>query len=260
MDESTPVKVSPDIATLLIDEARRINSPAFIADDPVQFPRRYERLEDIEIAGLLSATIAWGNRKMICRNCDKMLSLMDHEPYHYVMDEGYEDLPDDGNIHRTFFNRNFKHYLRGLRKVYSTYGSIESLARHEGIEASPLPAWQLVKALNRELAEANGGVNDARCLPQNVDHSALKRVNMWLRWMVRRDGIVDLGAWDVITPAQLFIPLDTHVAATARELGLLDRRSNDRRAVEQLTSTARQVVPDDPVLLDYALFGLGMKL
>lgn len=78
--------------------------------------------------------------------------------------------------------------------------------------------------------------------------------------MVRNDGIVDLGAWDVITPAQLFIPLDTHVAATARELGLLDRRSNDRRAVEQLTAAARQVVPDDPALLDYALFGLGMKL
>ncbi len=244
---------------MLLEEAARIDSPAFIGEDPVQFPRMFEDGRDIEIASLLCATIAWGNRKMICNSCRKMLSLMDMQPYNYVMDEGYEDLPD-GNIHRTFFAANLRHYLRGLRAIYARHGSLQAFARHEGIASDPLPAWRLVAGINRELREANGGVADSRCLPQNLDTTALKRVNMALRWLVRKDGIVDLGIWDVITPAQLYIPLDVHVAETSRSLGLLHRRSNDRRAVEELTAAMRQVKPDDPVYLDYALFGIGMKL
>ena len=94
--------IPSDIWLLLDEEASRINSPAFIANDPVQFPRRFSSIQDIEIASLLAATIAWGNRKMICRNADKMLALMDNQPYNFVMDGAYEDIPDI-NIHRTFF-------------------------------------------------------------------------------------------------------------------------------------------------------------
>lgn len=248
-----------DIHALLDAEAARINSPAFIADDPVQFPRMFSDPRDIEIAALLSATIAWGNRKMICRDCRKMLNLMDMQPHAYVMDRGYEELPD-GNIHRTFFCSNLRHYLRGLRAVYEKHGSLQGLAKAENIAADPFPAWKLVGALNREFAAANDGACDSRCLPQNMEQTALKRVNMALRWLVRRDGIVDLGIWDVITPAQLFIPLDVHVANTSRQLGLLERRSNDRKAVDELTARLRQFRPDDPVVYDFALFGLGMNL
>lgn len=248
-----------DLKILLDSEAKRINSPEFIALDPVQFPRRFETLPDIEIAALLSATIAWGNRKMICRNCDKMLALMDHSPYHYMMDEGYEELPE-GNIHRTFFNANLRYYLRGLRAIYSRHGTLQEFARAAGIASSEAPAWELVRAMQHELREANGGATDSRCLPGALDTTALKRINMALRWLVRRDGIVDLGVWDVIKPSQLYIPLDVHVGDTARELGLLTRRSNDRRAVQQLTEALRRYNPDDPVVYDYALFGIGMKL
>ncbi len=248
-----------DLKDLLDSEAARINSPAFIADDPVQFPRRFDDPRDIEIAALLSATIAWGNRKMICRNCDKMLSLMDSQPFSYMMDEGYEELPD-GNIHRTFFVDNLRHYMRGLRRIYTAHGSLQQFARHEDISSDNAPAWKLVEGINREIAAANDGVCDSRCLPQNLATTALKRVNMALRWLVRNDGIVDIGIWDVITPAQLYIPLDVHVNDTARELGLLTRRSADRRAVDEIMTSLRRFNPDDPVIYDYALFGIGMKL
>jgi uncharacterized protein (TIGR02757 family) len=245
-----------DLRQLLDSEAARINSPAFIADDPVQFARRYERPADIEIASLLVSTIAWGNRKMICRNADKMLAMMNNRPYDFVMDQAYEQLPD-GNIHRTFFVENLRRYLRGLYPIYARYGSLQEFARALHIADYEQPSWRLVEGINDCIAQANNGKGDSRCLPLNLDTTALKRVNMALRWLVRRDGIVDLGIWDVITPAQLFIPLDVHVANVARQLGLLERRSNDRKAVVQLTSRLAQYRPDDPVIYDYALFGIG---
>ena len=247
-----------DLKSFLDAEAARINSPAFISDDPVQFPRRFEDPRDIEIVSLLSATIAWGNRRMICRNCEKMLALMDYAPLQYVMDEGYEDLPDM-NIHRTFFAENFRNYLRGLHRVYSRHGSLQDFARSAGIQHSELPSWALVEALSQELSEANGGRCDSRCLPGNLDNTALKRINMALRWLVRDDGIVDMGIWDVISPSQLYIPLDVHVGNVSRSLGLLTRRSNDRRAVVELTGELRRLRPDDPVIYDYALFGIGIE-
>lgn len=246
-----------DLKEMLDREAARINNLSFIDRDPVQFPRRFEKIQDIEIVALLSATIAWGNRKMICNNCEKMLSLMDHDPYNYVMDRGYEDLPDM-NIHRTFFAKDFRHFLRGLNAIYSRHKSLADFAAKEGVAASELPSWTLVEKMNRELAAANGGVTDSRCLPGNLATTALKRINMALRWLVRDDGIVDIGIWDVISPSQLYIPLDVHVGNTARQLGLTDRRANDKKTVIALTAKLREMRPDDPVFYDYALFGLGV--
>lgn len=253
-----------ELRELLDSEAARINSPAFIADDPVQFPRLFDSLPDIEIAAFLAASIAWGNRRMICRDASRMMALMDHQPYNYVMDQGYEDLDDTGNIHRTFFNRHFKYFCRGLRSIYTSHSTLQEFARAEGVASSEAPAWALVEAMNRKLHEANGPAADttvaSRCLPQNLTTTALKRVNMALRWLVRRDGIVDLGVWDCLTPDRLFIPLDVHVGNTSRELGLLSRRAADRRAVVELTERLRSFNPADPTLYDFALFGIGMKL
>ena len=254
------MNIDPEIIQLLDDEAHRINSPAFIANDPVQFPRRFSRLQDIETAALLSATIAWGNRKMICRDAERMLSLMDHQPYNYIIDEGYEDLPPEMNLHRTFFASHLQYLLRGLRKVYTDYGSLDALASAISAADTDAPAWTLTKALSDICCDANGGQSCSRALPTNLDKTALKRINMALRWLVRDDGIVDMGVWKSIPKSKLFIPLDVHVGNTVRELGLLTRRSNDRRAVEQLTETLRALRPDDPVFYDYALFGLGLNL
>ncbi len=250
--------MAPDIAELLNREAARYNSPDFIGADPVQFPRMFSDKRDIEIAALLASTIAWGNRTMICRSANKMFGLMDWAPYSYVMDGGYEDLPE-GNIHRTFFNRNLKHYLRGLRAIYAKHGSLEDFAGACGAKDSGTPSWHLAEAVNGVLAEANGGCGDCRCLPLGLDKSALKRFNMALRWLVRDDGIVDLGIWSVIKPSQLYIPLDVHVGNVSRSLGILGRKQNDRRAVEELTATLRVLRPDDPVVYDFALFGIGIN-
>lgn len=254
------LKPKPEIAQLLNDEARRINTPAFIADDPVQFPRRFASLPDIEIAALLSSHIAWGNRRMICRDCERMLEIMDNQPQRYVLERGYEDLPDERNIHRTFFGRNFKHFLRGLHSIYSQHASLADYVRTAGIAHGEHPSWQLAQNLNSLFAQANGGISDNRCLPQNLDNTALKRLNMALRWLVRNDGIVDLGVWDVIKPSQLYIPLDVHVGDTCRSLGITQRRANDRRTVMEITSFLREINPDDPILYDFALFGIGMNL
>lgn len=243
---------------LLDTEAERINSIDFITADPVQFPRRFSALRDIEIVALLSATIAWGNRKMICRNCEKMLQLMEHQPYDYVADGAFEQLPDDINIHRTFFGRNFKHFLRGLRRIYCRYDSLNDFAAANSVGTDEAPAWRLVELMLGELREANDGLSDSRCLPLQLKSTALKRVNMALRWLVRDDGIVDMGVWNAIKPSQLFIPLDVHVGDTARALGMIDRRANDRRTVIELTSMLRRMRPDDPVIYDYALFGIGI--
>jgi len=249
--------IPKDIVTLLESEAARINHPDFIAEDPVQFPRRFERLEDIEITTLLTSAIAWGRRSMICRDCDRMLALMGHDPYRYVMEEGYEDLPDQ-NIHRTFFASDLRHFLRGLHLIYSRHGSLQEYARHYRIGESEAPPWELARIINEALAEANGGAGNSRCLPLNLSDTALKRLNMGLRWLVRDDGIVDLGVWDVIRPSQLRIPLDVHVGNTARSLGLTERKANDRKTVEEITSAMRTIRPEDPALFDYALFGIGV--
>jgi len=124
--------ILPEVAELLETEARRINAPEFVAADPVQFPRQFSTLPDIEIAAFLSATIAWGNRKMICSNCNKMLRLMDFQPYRYVMDCGYDDLGERFNIHRTFFSDDFAYYLRGLRRIYDRYPSVDAFAAANG--------------------------------------------------------------------------------------------------------------------------------
>ncbi|MDE6230567.1 MAG: TIGR02757 family protein [Muribaculaceae bacterium] len=240
-------------------EASRINNPAFIADDPVQFPRRFTDVRDIEITALISAIIAWGNRKMICRDAEKILNLMDNTPYDYVIDKGYEDLDPNLNLHRTFFGRHFQWLLRGLRKIYSTYPSLDAFCASLGVGNDEAPAWAFTDGLLRTAMEENKGISCPQCFSSNLKTSALKRINMALRWLVRDDGIVDMGVWESIPKSKLYIPLDVHVGNTARNLGLLTRKSNDRKAVNQLTETLRKFRPDDPVIYDYALFGIGIE-
>lgn len=253
-------EIDPVVAQILEEESLRINNPAFIADDPVQFPRRFDNLRDIEIVSFLSAIIAWGKRTMICRDCDRMLSMMENQPFAYMMEEGYEELPDELNIHRTFFARDLKYFLRGLRRIYSGHETLDGFASANSVGDSEAPAWRLVELMQRQMSDANDEKADSRCLPVNLDQTALKRVNMALRWLVRDDGIVDMGVWKSIPKSKLYIPLDVHVGNTARNLGLLGRKANDRKSVEQLTAMLRTLRPEDPVVFDYALFGIGAKI
>lgn len=248
--------MNEDIKELLDSEAKRINHPSFIEKDPVQFPRRFENIRDIELVAFLASTIAWGNRKMICKDIEKMLNLMDNSPYLYMIEKGYEDLDPRLNIHRTFFASHLRHFLKGFRKIYNEHGSLESFADYHKVGESEFPAWELVEKINRILYQENEE-SCSRCLPLNLQQSALKRVNMALRWLVRDDGIVDLGVWKSIPKSKLFIPLDVHVGNVSRELGLLTRKANDRKSAEELTYKMRELRPDDPAIYDFALFGIG---
>lgn len=247
-----------DIKELLDREAARINDPVFIPLDPVQFPRRFESLQDIEIVSFLASMIAWGKRNMICRDAERLLSLMDHDPYRYVMDEGYLELDPDRNIHRTFFARDLIHFLKGLREIFRRFGSIDAFSSSIRAGEDEAPSWKLVEEMQKVIIDANGGIPSKRGLPNNLKTTALKRVNMALRWLVRDDGIVDMGVWKSIPKSKLYIPLDVHVGNTARDLGLLTRRQDDRKAVVELTDRLRAFRPDDPAVYDYALFGIGV--
>ncbi len=239
----------------------RYNRPAFADADPVQFPRRYSDARDIEISALLTSTIAWGRRPMILRDAERLHELLGGEPYAFVTGGDIDDI-DDRNIHRTFFGRHLRHYLRGLRSLYGHYGSLENLAAAVGADKSEAPAWEIAGALNGIIHQANGGccpAGGARCLPADIRTTALKRFNMALRWLVRHDGIVDIGVWSVLKPSQLYLPLDVHSGNMSRSLGLLARTANDRRAVVEVTERLRRFRPDDPTVYDFALFGVGVE-
>lgn len=256
---SSPVIVPDELKARLDEAVARINVPGFVADDPVQFPRRFSDLRDIEITALLSAVIAWGRRPMILRDCEKLLELMDFQPYRYVAEGEWEALPERLNIHRTMFASHLKYMLRGLKAVYARHESLDAFAASVSAGESEAPAWRFASALQDVMLGANGGAYCPECIPSQLDNTALKRINMAIRWLVRDDGVVDMGVWHSIPKSKLFIPLDVHVGNTSRALGLLSRRSNDRKAVEELTAALRRYDPSDPCRYDFALFGIGVN-
>lgn len=237
----------------------RYNVPQFIENDPVQFPRRYTRRQDIEVAAFLIATIAWGNRKMILRSAENMLGIMGESPFDYVMRQDFGGIDTGKSMHRTFFGRDFIYFCKGFKNIYLNHDSLEDVfCRHGNHDV-----WQGILNFRNEMAEANGSENRQISNPVQgncSNGSACKRLHLALRWLVRNDGIVDIGIWDRLTPADLMIPLDTHVASISRQAGLLTRNSNDRLAVELLNNELRKFDPADPVKYDFALFGLGIEL
>jgi uncharacterized protein (TIGR02757 family) len=219
----------------------------FIVHDPVQFPRSYTKRASIEIAAFLAATIAWGRRDLILRSAEKMFSLMKPDPATFVMHGNYRILKNR-NIHRTFFEADLKYFCKGFKSCYAQYGSLEKLF------ASAPDIWQGISLFREEMAAANEGTY-TRHIANPAANSACKRINLALRWLVR-DGPVDLGLWKSIRPAALYIPLDVHVARTARKIGLLTRKSNDKKAVIELTEKLREFCREDPVKYDFVLFSM----
>ena len=240
---------------VLDEKFAHYNCKDFIKNDPISFPHSFTSREDIEIAALLASTIAWGNRKMILSSGRKIFcGIMHSAPYDYVMSGRWEQLDDRMNIHRTFFASDFKYICRGLRSIFSRYGTMEILFLGCSV-------WDGIENLRREMADANGGAVTRHIsnpiAQKGKPASACKRLHMMLRWLCRKDGVVDLGIWQGVSQAELMIPLDVHVARTARSLGLVTRKQNDRKTVEELTAQLRKLSPDDPVKYDFALFGVG---
>jgi uncharacterized protein (TIGR02757 family) len=225
----------------------------FTHADPVQFPRRFSKREDVEIAAILSATIAWGRRDLILRSAEKMFVITGKSPFDFIMSGDYKKLKNT-NIHRTFFEGDLKYFCKGFEYCYTKYGNLEKLFYDNS-------AWEGIALFREEMARANNGRYSKHISnPGEAERngSACKRLNLALRWLVRR-GPVDLGLWKSIKTSALYIPLDVHVARTARKLGLLQRKSNDKKAVKELTEKLREFCPEDPVKYDFALFGIGIE-
>jgi uncharacterized protein (TIGR02757 family) len=223
----------------------------FIPKDPVQFPRRFSKREDIEIAAILSATIAWGRRDLILRSAEKMFAITGKSPFNFVMSGEYKKLKNK-NIHRTFFESDLKYFCKGFEYCYAKYGNLEKLFTDNS-------TWEGIALFREEMARANNGRYSKHISnPGETNGSACKRLNLALRWLAR-GGPVDLALWKSLKPSALYIPLDVHVARTARKLGLLRRKSNDKKAVIELTEKLREFCPEDPVKYDFALFGIGIE-
>lgn len=246
------------VRQLLEEKVSTYNRREFIRGDPIQVPHQFNRRENIEIAAFLTATIAWGRRDTIIRNALDLMSRMDHDPYEFLMNLGKDDLDVfNGFRHRTFNEQDCRFFIQSLHEIYRNKGGLYRIFL-EGYGQT-----KSVKDAFRGFRDIFFGLKH---LPRTEKHladpysgSAAKRLNMFLRWMVRRDDRgVDFGIWEEIDPAHLYLPLDLHTGNVARKLGLLGRKQNDWKAVEELTLALRAFDPGDPVKYDFALFGLGM--
>lgn len=235
------------------------NTPSFIDKDPVQFPRRYVRKEDVEVAAFLASTIAWGNRTQIINSCKTLFDdICKNRPFDFVMNEEWKGIDPNTNIHRTFFGWDLAYMCRGLKKAFTLSGKWQSL-EYLFAEGNR-DVWQGINLLRQTFVYANGCCSKHISNPTGNSHkagSACKRLNLMLRWLCRKDGIVDLGIWEHITPDKLLMPLDVHVARIGRELGFITRKGNDRKAVDELTQNLAVFDPHDPCKYDFALFGIG---
>jgi len=247
-----------DIRDFLEEKTDKYNRPEFIREDPVQVPHQFNRPENIEISGFLTATLAWGQRKTIIRNALHLISLMDNDPYGFLMnatDKDYELFR--AFRHRTFNGADCIYFLKALKNIYSTAGGIGKFITDCYLSTKRLDLC-LVRLRQLFLSYTVAG-RTAKHISDISRQSAAKRLNLFLRWMVRKDDRgVDFGIWEGIPMSALYIPLDIHTGRVARMLGLLHRMTDDWKAVEELTGMLRQFDPSDPVRYDFALFGIGM--
>lgn len=248
----------PDaIKNLLEEKAVRYNTPGFIDDDPVQVPHRFSRRENIEISGLLTALLAWGRRDMITRSSLDLIRRMDNDPADFILHmEESDRRAFQGFCYRTFNPEDAFFLSRALQHVTLEYGGLREVFR-EGYRIGG-SIRSAIEHFRQRMLEIPHRKRSEKHLASPGAGSAAKRLNLFLRWMVRKDAVgVDFGIWDFVPPADLCIPLDIHTGNVARKLGLLRRKQNDWKAVEELTGVLRQLDPVDPVKYDYALFGLG---
>jgi len=247
-----------ELKEFLDEKADLYNRPSFIQNDPVSIPHRFNYKEDIEISGFLTATIAWGNRTMILRNADLLMEMMECAPYDFIMNFKDRDLAILGKfVHRTFNSSDLLYFMHALRHIYRDRGGLEKIFSTFQTSESLQPA---IHELHRVFFELPHETRTEKHVSDPFKGSAAKKINMVLRWMVRKDDKgVDFGIWEAISPSIVSCPLDVHSGNVARRLGILKRKQNDSKAVKELDSVLRTFDKHDPVKYDFALFGLGVS-
>ncbi len=246
-----------DLKDFLDAKVLEYNQPNFIESDPIQIPHQFTLKEDIEIAGFLTATIAWGKRKMIINNANKILNYMGSSPYDFIMHHNNSHLDKmEGSIHRTFNTIDFQFFIKSLQNIYKNHQGLEAIFAKNAEFDSLQPTIHQFKKVFFEIEHPS---RTQKHISDPLKNSAAKRINMLLRWMVRNDNTgVDFGIWNTLSPSQLSCPLDVHSGNVARKLGILNRKQNDAKALFELDTNLRKMDPTDPVKYDFALFGLGV--
>jgi uncharacterized protein (TIGR02757 family) len=244
-----------ELKEFLDEKVYQYNQKQFIDTDPIYIPHLFTKKQDIEIAGFLSATIAWGQRKTILQNGIKLMQWMDYSPYNFILNFKENEL-FSGFKHRTFNGIDCIFFLKALQNIYQKHESLEEIFL---IKNENENAFNAIIAARKCFFQTNFPTRSLKHFSDPNANSAAKRLNMYLRWMVRKDNVgVDFGLWNNIKPKHLLCPLDVHSGNVARKLGLLKRKQNDRAAVEELTAQLQKFDNYDPVKYDFALFGLGV--
>lgn len=237
----------------LEENYKRYNCPDFITSDPISIPHQFSKKQDIEIAAFFSATIAWGQRPTIIKNANDLMKKMDHAPHDFIMNHTNKDLLSFELFkHRTFNGIDCIFFMQSLKNIYKKHKTLETIFKGSNVKNALLnfrkEFFSVPHPERTEKHVSNPGTN-----------SSSKRLNMFLRWMVRKDKHgVDFGIWNTIKMSELMCPLDVHSGNVARELGLLRRKQNDWQSVEELTSRLREFDRNDPAKYDFALFGTGV--
>ncbi|MDO5981166.1 TIGR02757 family protein [Flavivirga spongiicola] len=246
-----------DLKDFLDAKVIQYNNPKFIESDPIQIPHQFNKKEDIEISGFLTATIAWGNRKSIINNAKRLMGLLDNSPFDFVVNHSETDLEKlIPFVHRTFNGHDSIQFIKSLRHVYKNHGGLEAIfSKYSDTESLQVSISKL-KSIFFEIDHLQ---RTQKHISDPLKNSAAKRINMFLRWMVRNDNAgVDFGIWKSLSPSKLSCPLDVHSGNVARKLGLLLRKQNDAKALLELDTSLRKLDINDPVKYDFALFGLGV--
>lgn len=237
------------------------NQPGFIANDPVSIPHLFTRKQDVEIAGFVAAVLAWGQRKTIINKCKEFFNLMDYAPHDFILNHKESDLRRFLSFkHRTFNPTDALYFIEFFRHHYQHSNTLED-AFLEGAKLSePTTESHLITFFNNFFSLPDHPRRTYKHIPTPERKSACKRLNMYLRWMVRKDDCgVDFGLWERIRMDQLVCPCDLHVDRVGRKLGLISRKQTDWRTAIELTENLKKLDPKDPVKYDFALFGLGVE-
>ena len=236
----------------------KFNNESFIEADPISVPHSYADAGDIEISGLLASTIAWGNRKAIVQSSHRMMRYMDNSPKDFVLNASDAEIATlSSYVHRTFNGEDLQDFVRALRHIFNKWGSIGGFFESRYAEHQDLR--RVFSEFRREFHSVEHNPHSEKHMSSIDKGAACKRLCMYLRWMVRRDDRgVDFGLWRGIPMSALYMPLDIHTSRMGRGLGLLERKQNDWKAVEELTASLREFNTEDPVRYDYSLFGVGI--
>ena len=246
--------IKDDLKKFLDEKYQEYNNVKFIEDDPVQIPHLFTNHKDIEIAGFLTSIISWGNRKSIINNAKKMMNLLDNSPYDFIKNCKDSEIKKLEFVHRTFNSIDFRFFLHSLKNIYTQNESMEDVFLDDDSNFM----FDGIINFRKIFFSVDHEKRSQKHISNPLKNSCCKRINMFLRWMVRNDQNVDFGIWKKIKKSKLSCPLDVHTGRVARKLGLINRKQNDFKSLCELDKNLRLLDNEDPVKYDFSLFGLGM--